>query len=358
MKEFWSSRIRDMVPYTPGEQPKDRTFIKLNTNENPYPPAPRALEAAKHAVGEGLRLYPDPEAGQLRAALAAYHGVKAEQIFVGNGSDEVLAFCFQGLFDPARAICFPDISYSFYPVYAGLFGIPYWEIPLREDFNIPVEEFLGNNGGVILPNPNAPTGIALPLAEVERLAAGNPTAAVVVDEAYVDFGTESALSLLDRYPNLLVVRTMSKSRSLAGMRVGYAVGSPNLIAALNCVKNSFNSYTLDRIALAAAQGSVEDEAYFQENRRRIMDTREKTAAALEELGFRVCPSQANFLFVSHPERGGKELLDTLRAQGILVRWWGKPRIEDYLRITIGTEEEMEQLIRVLRQTLGRDKAQK
>ena len=351
MKEFWSSRIRNMVPYTPGEQPRDRTFIKLNTNENPYPPAPRALEAAKNAVGEGLRLYPDPEAGQLRAALAAYHGVKAEQIFVGNGSDEVLAFCFQGLFDPARAICFPDISYSFYPVYAGLFGIPYREIPLREDFTVPVEEFLGSNGGVILPNPNAPTGIALPLAEVERLAAGNPAAAVVVDEAYVDFGAESALALLDRYPNLLVVRTMSKSRALAGMRVGYAVGSPDLIAA-------FNSYTLDRIALAAAQGSVEDEAYFQANRRRIMNTREKTAAALEELGFRVCPSQANFLFVSHPERGGKELLDTLREEGILARWWGKPRIEGYLRITIGTEEEMERLIQVLRQTLGRDKAQK
>ena len=221
-----------------------------------------------------------------------------------------------------------------------------------------MEEFLGSNGGVILPNPNAPTGIALPLAEVERLAAGNPAAAGVVDEAYVDFGAESALALLDRYPNLLVVRTMSKSRALAGMRVGYAVGSPDLIAALNCVKNSFNSYTLDRIALAAAQGSVEDEAYFQANRRRIMNTREKTAAALEELGYRVCPSQANFLFVSHPERGGKELLDTLREEGILARWWGKPRIEGYLRITIGTEEEMERLIQVLRQTLGRDKAQK
>lgn len=349
MKAFWSSRIRDMVPYTPGEQPKGRTFIKLNTNENPYPPSPRVLEAIRRTAGEGLRLYPDPEASALRETLAAYHGVAPEQVFVGNGSDEVLAFCFQAFFGPEKPICFPDISYSFYPVYAALFDVPFREVSLREDFTLPVEDFLGGNGGVVLPNPNAPTGIALPLEEIERLAAGNPSTVVVIDEAYVDFGAESALALLSRYPNLLVVRTMSKSRSLAGMRVGYALGSPDLIAALNCVKNSFNSYTLDRLALAAAQASVEDEGYFEEMRQKIMETRMRTAEALEKLGFRVCPSQANFLFVSHPKRSGKELLDGLRARDILVRWWGKARIADYLRITIGTDEEMDRLVEALAQ---------
>ncbi|MBU5434904.1 histidinol-phosphate transaminase [Pseudoflavonifractor sp. MSJ-37] len=352
MKEFWSSRIRDMVPYTPGEQPKDRTFIKLNTNENPYPPSPKVLETVRDAADAALRLYPDPEAGSLRDTLARYHGVSPEQVFVGNGSDEVLAFCFQAFFGPERPVCFPDISYSFYPVYAGLFAVPYEEIPLEEDFQIPVERFLDGNGGVILPNPNAPTGIALPLEQIRRLAEGNPDVAVIVDEAYVDFGTDSALTLLADHPNLLVVRTMSKSRSLAGMRVGYAVGSPNMIAALNCVKNSFNSYTLDRIALAAAKASVEDEAYFQETRHKIMATRERTAAALEGLGFSVCPSRANFLFVSHSSKGGKELLDGLREKGILVRWWGKPRIGDHLRITVGTDEEMDRLIEALAQLTG------
>lgn len=349
MKTFWSSRIRDMVPYTPGEQPKDRVFIKLNTNENPYPPSPRVLEAIRRTAGEELRLYPDPEASALRETLARYHGVAPEQVFVGNGSDEVLAFCFQAFFGPEKPICFPDISYSFYPVYAALFDVPFREVPLREDFTLPVEDLLGGNGGVILPNPNAPTGIALPLGEIERLAAGNPSAVVVIDEAYVDFGTDSALALLSRYPNLLVVRTMSKSRSLAGMRVGYALGSPDLIAALNCVKNSFNSYTLDRLALAAARASVEDEAYFEEMRQKIMATRARTAEALEKLGFRVCPSQANFLFVSHPKRSGKELLDGLRARDILVRWWGRARIADYLRITIGTDREMDRLVEELAQ---------
>ena len=352
MKEFWSSRIRDMVPYTPGEQPKDRKFIKLNTNENPYPPSPGALAAIRELAGESLRLYPDPEAGKLRGALARFHGVREDQVFVGNGSDEVLGFCFQAFFGPERAICFPDISYSFYPVYAGLFGVPYEEVPLNGDFSVPVEEFIGNNGGVILPNPNAPTGIALPLSDIERLAAGNPDAAVIIDEAYVDFGTDSALALLDRYPNLLVVRTMSKSRSLAGMRVGYAIGSANLIAALNCVKNSFNSYTLDRVALAAAEGSVADNDYFEETRSRIMATRERTAEQLTAMGFQVCPSRANFLFVSYPGVSGKELLDGLREKGILVRWWGKPRISDHLRITIGTDGEMDALVAALAQLTG------
>ena len=348
MKEFWSSRIRDMVPYTPGEQPRGRTFIKLNTNENPYPPAPGALEAIRAAANGDLRLYPDPEAAELRAALARFHSVKEEQVFVGNGSDEILAFCFAAFFGPEKPVVFPDVTYSFYPVYAGLFNVEYRTIPLREDFTVPVEEFLGGNGGVILPNPNAPTGRALSLEDVERLCKGNPDVAVVIDEAYVDFGTETALSLLDTCPNLLVVRTMSKSRSLAGMRLGYAVGSANLIAALRCVKDSFNSYTLDRVALAAAKASVEDAAYFSETCQKIAATREGTARRLTELGFEVCPSKANFLFVRFPGRSGKELLDGLREAGILVRWWNQPRIADHLRITIGTEEEMDALVEALR----------
>lgn len=348
MKEFWSSRIRDMVPYTPGEQPRGRTFIKLNTNENPYPPAPGALEAIRAAANGDLRLYPDPEATELRAALAKFHGVKEEQVFVGNGSDEILAFCFAAFFGPEKPVVFPDVTYSFYPVYAGLFGIEYRTVPLREDFSLPVEEMLGDNGGVILPNPNAPTGRALALEDVERLCKGNPEVAVVIDEAYVDFGTQTALSLLDSCPNLLVVRTMSKSRSLAGMRLGYAVGSANLVNALRCVKDSFNSYTLDRVALAAAKASVEDETYFSETCQKIAATREETARRLTELGFEVCPSKANFLFVCFPGRSGKELLDGLREAGILVRWWNQPRIADHLRITIGTEEEMDALVEALR----------
>lgn len=348
MKEFWSERIRDMVPYTPGEQPKGRTFVKLNTNENPYPPAPGVGKAIQ-AAGESLRLYPDPECTALREALAAYHGVTPEQIFVGNGSDEVLAICFQAFFGGEKAVVFPDITYSFYPVYAGLYGVAYRTIPLNDDFTVPVEQFLGGNGGVLLPNPNAPTGRALPLEDIARLAEGNPEVAVIIDEAYVDFGAETALPLLKRYPNLLVVRTMSKSRSLAGLRVGYAIGSANLIAALNCVKNSFNSYTLDRLAQAGALASVEDETYFQENRRKVMATRARSAAALEELGFTVWPSKANFLFATHPGHSGKELMDGLRERGVLVRWWNQPRISNYLRISVGTDKEMETLLDALRQ---------
>lgn len=347
MKEYWSKRIYSMVPYTPGEQPKERKFIKLNTNENPYPPSPKALNAIREIAGEELRLYPDPEASRLKTELAKFHGVSVEQIFVGNGSDEVLAFCFQAFFGPETPICFPDISYSFYPVYAELFQVPFHVIPLNRDFTVPVEGFQGQDGGVILPNPNAPTGIALSLYEIEQLVKEKSNAVVIIDEAYVDFGTESALELLERYPNLLVVRTMSKSRSLAGMRIGYAVGSVNLISALNCVKNSFNSYTLDRIALVAAEGSIQDHSYFERNRGKIISTREHTAQRLAQLGFIVCPSQANFLFVSFPGCSGKTLLDGLREKGILVRWWNLPRILDYLRITVGTDEEMDALVTAL-----------
>lgn len=351
MKEYWSTRIRDMVPYTPGEQPKGRTFIKLNTNENPYPPSPKVLEAIQAAAGD-LRLYPDPESTALRDALAELYGLKRGQVFVGNGSDEVLALAFQAFFDPGRTILFPDVTYSFYPVFAKLYGLSFREVPLNERFGVPVDEFLGENGGVILPNPNAPTGRALPLEDVRRLAEGNPGAVVLIDEAYVDFGADSAVGLVERHPNLLVVQTCSKSRSLAGLRVGFALGHENLIAALECVKNSFNSYPLDRLAQAGALAAIQDRAYFQETTQKIIATRERFTGQLREMGFQLGDSAANFLFITHPKVPAKALLDGLRERGILVRWWDKPRISNHLRVTVGTDGEMEALCRALEECLS------
>ena len=340
-KRYWSSRIRELVPYTPGEQPKDRVFVKLNTNENPYPPSPRALEAIRDACGEGLRLYPDPEASGLRRAIAAYHGLSPEQVFCGNGSDEVLGLCFYAFFSPGKKVVFPDITYSFYPVYARLFQLDYEEIPLNGDFSLPVDRFLGGNGGAVICNPNAPTGKILPLEDIRRILEANPDAVVMVDEAYADFGARSSVELLDRYPNLVTVHTLSKSRSLAGMRIGYALGSPDLMAAVGCVKNSFNSYPLDRLALAAGQAAMEDADYFEWTRRQIMTTRDHTAARLREMGFTVLDSNANFIFITHPGKSGPELQQGLRDRGVLVRRFDKPqRIRDYLRVTIGTDRDM------------------
>lgn len=347
MKEFWSARIRDMVPYTPGEQPKDQKLIKLNTNENPYPPSPKAVEALRAAAADSLRLYPDPECTALRAAAADCWGVKPEQVFCGNGSDEILAFAFQAFFDPGRPVVFPKITYSFYPVYTDFFGLERREVPMNPDFSDPVELLCGNNGGVVLANPNAPTGIAVGLDVVEKLLNANPDVAVIVDEAYVDFGAQSAVGLIERYPNLLVVQTLSKSRSLAGLRVGFALGQENLIAALRCVRDSINSYTVDRAAQAAAAAALADRAYFEETRQKVMATRTWAAAELKKLGFDLCPSKANFLFVRHPDRPGKAIFDALRQEGILVRRWDIPEIVDRLRISIGTQEEMQTLIRVL-----------
>ena len=347
MKEFWSGRIRDMIPYTPGEQPRDRKFIKLNTNENPYPPSELAIKAMREAVSADLRLYPDPECTQLRAAAADCWGVKPEQVFCGNGSDEILAFCFQAFFDPGRPVVFPKITYSFYPVYTDYFGLERREVPMNPDFSDPVELLCGNNGGVVLANPNAPTGIAVELDVVEKLLRANPDVVVIVDEAYVDFGAQSAVGLIDRYPNLLVAQTLSKSRSLAGLRVGFALGQENLIAALRCVRDSINSYTVDWVAQAGAAAALADRAYFDQTRQKVMDTRAWTARELERLGFTVCPSRSNFLFVRHPERPGKEIFDHLRQEGILVRRWDIPEIRDWLRISIGTDEEMQALISVL-----------
>ena len=352
MREFWSSRVRSLTPYTPGEQPKDRKFIKLNTNENPYPPSPAVTRAIQAAAGEPLRLYPDPEGSALRRTLAGLYGLGEDQVFVGNGSDEVLAMCFQAFFEPGRTVLFPDVTYSFYPVYAGLYGLDWREVPLDEDFGLRVADYLGSEGGVVIANPNAPTGRALPLEDVRALAQGNPNCVVLVDEAYVDFGGESAVELVNQYPNLVVVQTMSKSRSLAGLRVGFALADANLIAALDTVKNSFNSYTLDRLALAGGQAALEDTDYFRQTTDRIIATRDRTARRLEALGFAVCDSRANFLFISHPEAPAKTLMDGLRQRGILVRWWDKPRIANHLRVSVGTDEDMDALCRALEELIG------
>ncbi len=347
MNRFWSKRIQHIVPYTPGEQPKGRQFVKLNTNECPYPPSPRAVEAINGAAGDSLRLYPDPECEGLRAAIARREGLDAGQVFCGNGSDEVLAFAFQAFFDPDREVVFPKITYSFYPVYTDFFGLERREVPMNPDFSDPIELLCGQNGGVVLANPNAPTGIAVGLDTVEKLLNANPDVVVIVDEAYVDFGADSAVGLIGRYPNLLVVQTTSKSRALAGLRVGWAMGDANLIAALRCVRDSVNSYTVDRLAQAGAAAAIEDEDYFQSIRRRVMDTRAWTESALRERGFTVLPSQANFVFARHPDRSGRELLDGLREKGVLVRWWGKPEIENWLRISIGADEDMAALVKAL-----------
>lgn len=347
MNRFWSRRIQGIVPYIPGEQPKDRRFIKLNTNECPYPPSPKAIEAIREAAGDSLRLYPDPECVELRAAIAKREGLDINQVFCGNGSDEILAFAFQAFFDPDKEVVFPKITYSFYPVYTDFFGLKRREVPMNPDFSDPIDLLCGKNGGVVLANPNAPTGIAVGVDTVEKLLRANPNVVVIADEAYIDFGADSAVGLIERYPNLLVVQTTSKSRALAGLRVGWALGDAGLIDGLRCVRDSINSYTVDRLAQAGAAAAVRDEDYFQSIRRRVIDTRTWTEKALKELGFTVLPSHANFVFTSHPKCGGRELLDGLRERGILVRWWDKPEIRDWLRISIGTDEDMEALVQAL-----------
>ena len=351
MKELWSKRCRELTPYVPGEQPRGRKFIKLNTNENPYPPSQMTLRAIQEAAAD-LRLYPDPTCLALRETLAQDQGVRPEQIFVGNGSDEVLSLAFQAFFDPDRPIQFADITYSFYPVFAAFYGLTYQEIPLNENFSLPLKPFLEPSGGVVIANPNAPTGREMDFCDLRSIIEADPGRVVIVDEAYVDFGARSAIELIDRCPNLLVVRTFSKSYSLAGLRVGYAMGNENLIAALNTVKDSFNSYPVDRLAQAGAIGAIRDKDYFRATVTKLGATRTCTANALRDMGFAVCDSMANFLFAGHERVGGKVLLDGLRDRGILVRWWDKPRIRDYLRITIGTEEDMRALCEALEEVLA------
>ncbi|MBL8488471.1 MAG: histidinol-phosphate transaminase [Rhodocyclaceae bacterium] len=349
---YWSAVVRGLSPYVPGEQPKLANLVKLNTNENPYGPSPRALDALRGEVGDGLRLYPDPNAERLKGAIAAFFGgVSPREVFVGNGSDEVLAHVFLGLLRHDRPLLFPDITYSFYPVYCGLYGIAHETVPLAEDFSIRASDYLRSNGGIIFANPNAPTGRALALGDLERIVAGNPDSVVVVDEAYVDFGGQSAVPLVARHPNLLVVQTLSKSRSLAGLRVGFAIGQPHLIEGLERVKNSFNSYPLGRMALAGAVAAMEDREWFDRTRQAVIRSRTTLVAALEGIGFQVIPSAANFVFARHPGRDAGELARALRERSIIVRHFQLPRIDQYLRITVGTDEQCGVLTDALRDLL-------
>ncbi|RJG03538.1 histidinol-phosphate transaminase [Noviherbaspirillum sedimenti] len=352
MSRFWSPVVQGLTPYVPGEQPKLQNLVKLNTNENPYGPSPAVLAAVHEAVGDSLRLYPDPNADVLKDALAAYHGVARNEIFVGNGSDEVLAFVFQALLQHEAPLLFADITYSFYPVYCGLYGIDFVKVPLTAAMEIRPEDYRQPCGGIIFPNPNAPTGIGMPAAVVEQFLVEHPDAVVVVDEAYIDFGGESVIPLVKRHPNLLVVQTLSKSRSLAGLRVGFAVGHPDLIEALDRVKNSFNSYPLDRLALAGAVAAYQDEEYFQQTRGAIIASRETLVAQLRDLGFEVLPSQANFVFVRHVREDALQLAQSLRERSVIVRHFKQPRIDQYLRITVGTEAECAALVAALREILG------
>ncbi|MDR0501829.1 MAG: histidinol-phosphate transaminase [Treponema sp.] len=373
MNGYWNERVKCISPYVPGEQPRDRQFIKLNTNENPYPPSPKVIEAIKNAADDRLRLYPDPECTEFREAVAARYGVKTQQVFAGNGSDEILAFAFGAFFesgqkgeargDNALPVLFPDITYSFYPVYAELWDIPYQTVPLCEDFSINTAEYKTDCGGAVFPNPNAPTGMALALDEILSLAEflEKRKKVFIVDEAYIAFsadksgapGSLSVVSHINEYPNLLTVHTLSKSASLAGLRAGYAIGSEELLEGLRRMRDSFNSYTLDRLALAGAAAAVKDTQYYNEINRRVIAVREKTAKALNSMGFHVLPSQANFLFIKPPDVSAVELFAALREKGILVRHFKKNRIADFLRVSVGTDEDMDTFIKSCGEITGR-----
>lgn len=343
----WEENVRKVVPYTPGEQPKSKNIIKLNTNENPYPPAPGVERALREIDVQEFRKYPDAETRPLVDVLAEYYQVKPEQVFVGVGSDDVLAMSFLTFFNSGKPILFPDITYSFYDVWADLFKIPYACQPLDDEFHIRVEDYKKDCGGIVIPNPNAPTGVEMDLSQIEEILKSNPDVIVIIDEAYIDFGGASALALLPNYENLLIVQTFSKSRSLAGMRIGYAFGCPKLIKYLNDVKYSFNSYTMNMTALTLGVEAVRDEAYFKETLQKVINTRERVKDELKELGFHFQDSKSNFIFASHPNYPAKELFEALKQEGIYVRYFNKPRIDNYLRISIGTDAEMDELITFL-----------
>jgi histidinol-phosphate aminotransferase len=348
--------LSHLLPYVPGEQPKVAGLVKLNTNENPYPPSPKVVVAITQAAQQGLQLYPDPESSVLSQAIASHLGLNSSEVFLGNGSDEVLAHAFYAFFQQNLPLLMPDISYSFYKVYCQLYGIPVDTVPLRDDMGLEVGDYESRNAadvaGVVIANPNAPTGVALPLADIERLLRAHPHRVVLVDEAYVDFGGESAVALIDCYPNLLVVHTLSKSRSLAGLRIGYACGQAHLIEALTRVKNSFNSYPLDRLAIAGGVAAFEDQTYFEHTRQAVMSSREGLVLSLEDLGFKVLPSQANFVFAKHPAHDAAWLAGALRDRGVLVRHFKQARIDNYLRISVGTPAQCDQLVSAISTVLA------
>lgn len=351
----WENNVRKVVPYVAGEQPQDKNVIKLNTNECPYPPAPGVEAVLKHSDYDVLRKYPDPNVADLRNALAKRYGVPAEQIFVGVGSDDVLAMAFLTFFNSDKRILFPDITYSFYDVWADLYRIPYECQALDENFELKKEDYFKENGGIVIANPNAPTGVAAPVSVIEEIIRKNQDVVVIVDEAYVDFGGESCVPLIEKYDNLLVVQTFSKSRSMAGMRIGFAIGSKKLIGFLNDAKFSFNSYTMNATSIMAGVASVEDETYFQEITQRVIATREWTKQQLAGLGFTFTDSKTNFIFAAHESIPAQEIFNALRENQIFVRYWNKPRIGNYLRISIGTDAEMKQVIEFLEKFINKRK---
>lgn len=346
MGKFWNDKIKEIEPYTPGEQPKDKKYIKLNTNENPYPPSAKVIGKIESMNLEDLKLYPDPDVTELRKVIAEYFSNKIndeithKQVFIGNGSDEILAFIFMTFFNAGDKVYYPDITYSFYPVYADLFNVKEIKIPLNDNFEIEIQKYFGLDGHIIITNPNAPTSIALKLDEIEEIVKNNPNQLIIVDEAYVDFGAESAVKLINKYDNVLVVQTFSKSRSTAGIRLGYALGCESIIEGLNRLKFSFNSYTIDRISIEAGIESFKDNEYFEKTNAKIIQTREKTSEKLKKLGFKVLNSSANFIFISHNKVFAGDLYKQLKENGVLVRYFAKDRIDNYLRVTIGTNEEM------------------
>ena len=352
MSRYWSDVVRLLTPYVPGEQPQLDKLVKLNTNEFPYPPSERVLEAIAAVSGDELRRYPDPESTRLKQAFARLNGLRPEQVFLGNGSDEVLAHVFQALLRKDFPLLFPDISYSFYPVWCELYSINWCEVPLDSDFAIDPTRYRGENGGIIIPNPNAPTGVLMELDVIRDLLTQNPDSVVVIDEAYIDFGGKSAVCLIEEFDNLLVVQTMSKSWALAGLRVGVAMGSAELIEGLERVKNSFNSYPLDVLAQRAAMAALEDAPYFEAACRRVVASRERLSTKLRELGFQVLPSAANFIMATHPEYPARELFRGLRQRGIIVRYFDRPRIDEYLRISIGTDEDCDALLAAVAELLA------
>ena len=347
----WEENVRKVVPYTPGEQPKIQNIIKLNTNENPYPPAPAVAEAIKNMDVDRFKKYPDPSCSVLVDAIADFYNVSSDKVFVGVGSDDVLAMAFLTFFNSDKPVLFPDITYSFYDVWANLYRIPFKQIPLNEDFTITKEDYFGENGGVVIANPNAPTGVELPLKDIEEILQKNRDVVVIVDEAYIDFGGESALPLIDKYDNLLVVQTFSKSRSMAGMRICYAFGNEKLIKYLSDVKYSFNSYTMNTPTLELGALAISNRDYFDKTRNMVIKTRERVKKELKELGFDFADSKTNFIFAKHPKKSGKEIFANLRSRGIIVRRFDLPRIDEYLRISIGTDEEIDTLIRALKEII-------
>lgn len=352
MSRFLSGKLCNLEAYVPGEQPKDRKYIKLNTNESPYPPAPKVMEVINKRAVEGLNLYSDPDSKILVHELADFYNVKPEQVFVGNGSDEVLGFCFMAFFDEERKACFPDITYGFYKVFSKSFNIDSIEIPLKDDFTIDVNDYVNCGRNIIIANPNAPTGLSLTHEEIELILKTNQDRVVIIDEAYVDFGSESCISLLDKYPNLIVVQTFSKSRSLAGARLGFAIASKEIIEDLNKIKFSFSPYNINGLSLIAGVESVKDKEYFEECNKKIIATRERISVELKKLGFKVIPSKTSFVFVTHNAIGGQEYYNELRKKGVLTRYYNQPKIDDYVRISIGTDEEMDQVIRITNEILS------